>query len=105
MEEYMAKLSTELNLALNTNETERIKALDLNVGYGSFIGEWELIIKHTSSLEELSNSLGFSYVELLNGYAIVYIDEEKIYDLATANEILNRISIKDKNAFLIISML
>ena len=88
MEEYMAKLSTELNLALNTNETERIKALDLNVGYDSFIGEWELIIKHTGSLEELSNSLGFSYVELLNGYAIVYIDEEKIYDLATANEIL-----------------
>ena len=84
----MAKLSTELNLALNTNETERIKALDLNVGYDSFIGEWELIIKHTGSLEELSNSLGFSYVELLNGYAIVYIDEEKIYDLATANEIL-----------------
>lgn len=88
MEEYMAKLSTELNLALNTNETERIKALDLNVGYDSFIGEWELIIKHTGSLEELSNSLGFSYMELLNGYAIVYIDEEKIYDLATANEIL-----------------
>lgn len=88
MEEYMAKLSTELNLALNTNETERIKALDLNVGYDSFIGEWELIIKHTGSLEELSNSLGFSYVELLNGYAIVYIDEEKIYALATANEIL-----------------
>ncbi len=88
MEEYMAKLSTELNLALNTNESERIKALDLNVGYDSFIGEWELIIKHTGSLEELSNSLGFSYVELLNGYAIVYIDEEKIYDLATTNEIL-----------------
>ncbi|MBO5425741.1 MAG: S8 family serine peptidase [Lachnospiraceae bacterium] len=88
MEEYMAKLSTELNLALNTNESERIKALDLNVGYDSFIGEWELIIKHTGSLEELSNSLGFSYMELLNGYAIVYIDEEKIYDLATANEIL-----------------
>ena len=84
----MAKLSTELNLALNTNESERIKALDLNVGYDSFIGEWELIIKHTGSLEELSNSLGFSYMELLNGYAIVYIDEEKIYDLATANEIL-----------------
>ncbi len=88
MEEYMAKLSTELNLALNTNESERIKAMDLNVGYDSFIGEWELIIKHTGSLEELSNSLGFSYVELLNGYAIVYIDEEKIYDLATTNEIL-----------------
>ncbi len=84
----MAKLSTELNLAINTTYDQRLSALDLNVGYNRAMGEWELIIKHTGSLDELSNSLGFAYVELMNGYAIVYIDEGKIYDLAIASEIL-----------------
>ena len=42
-----SKISTELNLALNTPEDERDKALDLNVGYDPDEDEWELIIKYT----------------------------------------------------------
>lgn len=88
MEEYIAKISSELNLAINTAYDERQKALDLNVGYNQETAEWELIVKYTGSLDELADMLGFTFVELFNGYAILYINETQIYELARASQIL-----------------
>ena len=88
MELNNTKISTELNLSLNTPLDERKKGLDLNVGYMAESGDWELIIKHTGNLEDLSDRLGFSYVELLNGYGIIRIKSELIEALTNSPEII-----------------
>lgn len=88
MELNESKISTELNLALNTPLDERIKSLDLNVGYISDTDQWELIVKHTGSLDALGKQLGFDYVSLLNGYGIIRIKAALIGELSRSPEII-----------------
>ncbi len=83
-----SKVSTELNVALNTSLDEREKSLDLNVGYNQLENRWELIIKYIGSLENIGKELEFTYVELLNGYAIVSIREDLIEKLSNYSEII-----------------
>lgn len=73
-----SKLSTELNLALNTPYEERVKSLDLDVGYIDALDEWELIVRYTGSLEEISRDIPFMYTELLGGYGIIIIRSDLI---------------------------
>lgn len=74
-----SKISTELNIALNTPEDEREKSLDLNVGYTKSTNTWELIVRYTGELGRIAEEVGFSvYTELLGGYGIVVIDTERI---------------------------
>lgn len=82
------KLSTELNLALQTPYDERVDSLDLNVGYDEVFNEWELIVRYTGSLSDISRELGFSYTELLNGYAVIRIRSEKIDALTSFSQII-----------------
>lgn len=88
MELEESKISTELNLALNTPIDERIKSLDLNVGYIGETDEWELIVKHTGNLEDISIRLGFDYIVLLNGYGIIRIKSALIEELSNNPEII-----------------
>lgn len=88
MELNESKISTELNLALNIPLDERIKSLDLNVGYISDTDQWELIVKHTGSLDALEKQLGFDYVSLLNGYGIIRIKAALIGELSRSPEII-----------------
>lgn len=88
MELNNSKISTELNLSLNTTAEERAKALDLDVGYNRELDEWELIIKYTGNLEEISRDIGFSYISLLNGYGIIIIKTYLIGDLSMRPEII-----------------
>lgn len=81
------KLDNQLNLALDTPEAERDRTLDLNVGFDTVTKEWELIVKYNGSLSEIADRLGFSYVELLNGYAVITIAQDKIDRLAEYVEI------------------
>lgn len=83
-----SKLSTELNLALQTPYDERVNAMDLNVGYNEEFEEWELIIRYTGELEDISRMLDFTYTELLNGYAIIRIRSEKIAALTSFPQII-----------------
>ena len=61
-----------LNLALDATQEERIKSLNLNVGYDAEEKEWEVIIKYSGSLEAVREfALG---VTVLRGeYAIVRV--------------------------------
>lgn len=70
-----------MELALATDEQEREKTLDLNVGFSE--GEWELIVKYNGSLDE-ARQLGAQVVELRNGFAILTVKEsfvESVTDL------------------------
>lgn len=82
MELNSSKISTELNLSLNTSPEERERGLDLNVGYNRELDEWELIIKYTGSLDAISRDIGFEYVSLLNGYGIIIIKTSLIGELS-----------------------
>lgn len=83
-----SKLSTELNLALQTPYDERVNSMDLNVGYNEEFKEWELIIRYTGNLEHISQLVGFTYTELLNGYAVIRIPSEKIDALISVPDII-----------------
>ena len=84
-----SKISTELNLALNTPEDERDKALDLNVGYDPDEDEWELIIKYTGELGKIASDVGFTlYTELLGGYGVVVVGSSAIDALSKHPQII-----------------
>lgn len=73
-----SKLGTELNLALETPQDERRKSIDLDVGYNAAFDQWELIVRHTGSLEAISSEVGFSYISLLGSFAVITIKSELI---------------------------
>ncbi len=82
------KVSTELNLALEIPYEMRTRALDLNEGFYPLYDEWELIIRYFGSLDEISRALGFTYIELFNGYAIIRITQDKIDLLSNYPQII-----------------
>lgn len=88
MPEIESKLSTELNLALNSSFEQRSKSLDLNVGYNAEDNSWELIIKYIGALEKLSEKYNFTYVELLEQFAIILIRSENILEFINEPEIV-----------------
>ena len=45
------KVENLLNLALDATEEERVKSLELDVGYNPIDREWDLVIKYSGSLE------------------------------------------------------
>ena len=59
-----------LNLALDATEEERLKSVNLNVGYDPEEKTWELIVRHNGSLEALRNE-GIRVDELAAGYAVL----------------------------------
>ena len=59
-----------LNLALEATEEERMKSLELEVGYHPIEKEWDLIVKYSGSLSEIRKT-AVSVTELMNGYAVL----------------------------------
>ena len=75
------KLENILNLALASTEEERVRSEELEVGYNPAEQEWELIVKYSGSLEAVRD-ITVSVTELLNGYAVIVIKENRIDELA-----------------------
>lgn len=75
------KAENLLNLALDATEEERVKSLELEVGYNPIDREWDLIIKYSGSLEAV-RAIAASVTEMANEYAIVTIAESRIDALA-----------------------
>ena len=75
------KIENLLNLALEATLEERERSEELDVGYDPTEREWELIVKYSGSLEPVRN-IAVSVTELLNGYAVIVIREERIEELA-----------------------
>ena len=80
------KIENLLNLAIEATPEERERSGELDVGYDPEEREWELIVKYSGSLESVRD-IAVSVTELLNGYAVVVIREERIEELAGFPEV------------------
>lgn len=80
------KVENLLNLALDATEEERVKSLELDVGYNPIDREWDLVIKYSGSLE-LVRELASAVTELTNEYAVITIRESLIERLASMPQI------------------
>lgn len=80
------KADNLLNLALDATERERMKSLELDVGFNPIEREWDLIVKYSGSLETV-RSIASSVTEMANEYAIIVIKESLIPQLAELPEI------------------
>lgn len=78
----MEKISTELNMAMETPVTIRKESLNLNVGYDEEDDLWELVLRYTGSLDVIRDTLNIEIEELLGGYAVTQIPQSKIDLLA-----------------------
>lgn len=80
------KIENILNLALDATQEERERSGELDVGYDPAEKEWELIIKYSGDLESV-RGISSSVTELMNGYAVIVIREERIEELAGIPEV------------------
>lgn len=80
------KAENLLNLALDATEEERIRSLELEVGYNPLDQMWDLIVKYSGSLDRV-REIANQVTELLNEYAIVTILESRIELLSRLSEI------------------
>lgn len=80
------KLENLLNLALDADQGERERSEELDVGYDKEENVWKLIVKYSGTLEAVRQTAR-SVTELLNGYAVIVIEEERIGQLAQLPEV------------------
>lgn len=76
-----------LNLALDATEEERLKSVNLNVGYDPEEKTWELIVRYNGSLEALRNE-GIRVDELAAGYAVLVVPESRIDQVSAMEQIV-----------------
>lgn len=80
------KVENLLNLALDATEEERMRSLELEVGFHPIEREWDLIVKYSGSLDAV-RALAASVTELSNEYAVITIREAAISSLASIPQI------------------
>lgn len=80
------KLENLLNVALQTEKNQRNSENDIDVGFNYAENTWELIIKYNGDLTFV-RELGGTVEELILGYAIIVIPEDKIMQLVERPEI------------------
>jgi subtilisin family serine protease len=80
-------IDNQLNLALDVPNAVRERTLDLDVGFEPETNSWELIVKHSGSLDRIEQELNIGVVELSNSYAIITIPENLIGRLVDYEEI------------------
>lgn len=82
------KIENQLNLALSVSEEQRIKSLDLAVGYMPITRTWELVVRYAGNLSRIKEELQISVTELSDQYAILIIPEYLIERLTDYEEII-----------------
>lgn len=80
------KIENILNLALEATPEERVRSMELDVGYDAGERAWDLIIKYSGNLDA-AREISESVTELLNNYAVVRIREDRIEALASLPEV------------------
>lgn len=71
-----SKFENLLNLAIDATPSERERSLNLGVGYEAQEQSWELIVKYSGSLAELSEAYPQIFVqELINEYAVLTVPQ------------------------------
>ncbi|MCI8707778.1 MAG: S8 family peptidase [Lachnospiraceae bacterium] len=82
------KFENLLNLALDATGREREKSLQLGVGFEPEEKRWELIVKYSGDIMRLSaENPEIQVVELMNEYAILYVPENAMEQVASALEV------------------
>lgn len=81
------KIENLLNLALDATGTERLRSVNLQVGYNEMTNTWDVIILYSGTLERVSETAE-SVTPLLKNFAIVRIREENIEKLASLEEVI-----------------
>lgn len=76
-----------LNLALDATEEERLKSVNLNVGYDPGEKTWDLIVRYNGSLESLRDE-GIRVDELAAGYAVLVVPESRIEQVSAMEQIV-----------------
>lgn len=77
-----------LNLALDATRRELEQSMDLQTGYDAEQQTWELIIRYSTSLDQLRQEYPqISIVELLNGYAIAVVPQDLMEQFTNRIEI------------------
>ena len=77
-----------MNLSLDVTEEERSKSLELEVGFDERERTWEVIVKYSGDLTELSMRYPMMQItELSNEYAIIVLPENLIDTLTSQVEI------------------
>lgn len=80
------KIENLLNLALEANDAEREKSLNLNQGYDRKTRTWELIVRYHGDIWKFQNQVQ-EIITLSGGYAIVTVNEDLIDWLSAQPEI------------------
>lgn len=80
------KVENLLNLALDATEEERMKSLELEVGFNPIDREWDLIIKYSGTIDAV-RELASGVTELSNEYAVITVRESLINSLAVIPQI------------------
>ncbi len=81
------KMENLLNMALDVTEEERMDSPALSAGFNPEERTWELIVRHSGSLDFLKG-MGVEVRELLNGYAILIAPEELVDTISQLPQIL-----------------
>lgn len=77
------KIENLLNLALDATQAERDKSAELEVGFNPEEKVWELIVKYEGSLQEIEEKIeGVTVIYLMRGYAILYVPESEVLNIA-----------------------
>ena len=76
-----------MNLAQDATEEERLKSVNLNVGYAPGEKTWELIVRYNGSLESLRDE-GIRVDELAAGYAVLVVPESRIEQVSAMEQIV-----------------
>ncbi len=71
------KIDNQLNMALETPESVRRQSSSLNTGYDEENNTWEVIVRYHGSLDNL-REMGIRITELINGYAILRLNQNLI---------------------------
>lgn len=80
------KIENILNLALEATPGERGRSGELEVGFDPQEDVWELIVKYSGTLDAV-RTISLSVTELMNGYAVIVIREDRIEELASFPEV------------------
>ncbi len=82
------KFENLLNLALDATAREREKSLQLGVGYEPEEQKWELIVKYSGNIMRLAEeNPRIEVIELMNEYAVLYVPEDAMEQVAMAPEV------------------
>ncbi|NLK22389.1 MAG: S8 family peptidase [Epulopiscium sp.] len=81
------KIDNGLELLLNMDEEERVKAQDFNTGFNAESNTWEVIVKYHGDLSEVGRQLEAGVEILTQGYGILTLEESKIPKLSDYSQV------------------